>query len=81
MNKHTADQIIERAGRLALLYYAEIPADDPDYSLADDVTWILEPAGHLPTLETLRELTARVIIDPTGTRDAFTTAVYSAVTE
>ncbi|WP_448255959.1 hypothetical protein [Microbacterium aurum] len=80
MNKHTADQIIERAGRLAILYYAEIPADDPDYSLADDVTWILEPAGDDPPAR-LRELVAQVIIDPTGARDAFTAAVYGAVTE
>lgn len=79
MNKATADRIIERAGTLALLYYPEIPADDPDYSLARDVDWVLD--GALSGDELLRELVAQVIIDPTGTRDRFTTAVYAAVTD
>ena len=79
MNKTTADRIIERAGTLALLYYPEISADDPDYSLGRDVDWVLDGAPSDDDL--LRELVAQVIIDPTGIRDRFTAAVYAAVTD
>ncbi len=81
MNKVTADRIIERAATLALLYYPEIAADDSDYSLASDITWVLDDAPHLSYDAEFRDLVARVIMDPTGTRDLFTTAIYGAVTD
>ncbi len=81
MDKTTADRIIGRAGMLALLYYPEIPADDQDYSLAGDIDWVLEGVPDLSIDDHLRELIAQVIIDPTGTRDRFTAAVYAAVAD
>lgn len=80
MNKKTAEQILGRAGKLALLYYPEIDADDPDYSLAGDIQWALEgaTAGEMVMLI---DLVAQTILDPTGTRDEFTDVLYATVTE
>lgn len=81
MDKQTADQILRHTGHLALLYYPELPADDPDYSLAGDVDRILQAAPDLhPELRThLRELIAATILDPTGARDALAAALYPNV--
>ena len=75
------DEIVRRTGALALLYYPELPGDDPGYSLARDVDHIL--GAGIPDgadRDELRELLARVILDPTGTRDALHHALHGAVT-
>ncbi len=80
MDKITADNILRIAGAFALLYYPEAAADDPNYDLAGDVDRILadlDPGERAP----LEELTARVILDPTGTRDAFTAAVHDLIAD
>ena len=59
----------------------ELPGDDPGYSLARDVDHIL--GAGIPDgadRDELRELLARVILDPTGTRDALHHALHGAVT-
>lgn len=78
MDKQTADEILRHTGHLALLYYSELAADDPDYTLADDVDRILRvaPALHPELHAHLRELIAAAILDPTGTRDALAAALY-----
>lgn len=80
MNRTLADQIMYRVGKLAVLYYPEVHADDPDYTLAGDVDWVLADATDLdtPQREELRELIGRVILDPTGNREALAQAVYAA---
>lgn len=81
MDRDVADEIIQRAGVLAVMYYPEIHADDPDYTLSSDVAWILEPAAGLPQhdRDQLQELLSRVIIDPTGYREELTDTVYGLV--
>ncbi|WP_194396234.1 hypothetical protein [Microbacterium atlanticum] len=81
MNRDAADEIVQKAGILAVLYYPEIHADDPDYRLANDVSWVLEEAGEFAEgdREMLVDIVSRVIIDPTGNREALTDFVYGLV--
>ena len=66
-----ADRIIERIGKLAILYYPEFQIDRPDHSLDHDVSWVLEGSGTIASDAEVRELVARVILDPTTARDEF----------
>lgn len=81
MNSDEADQIIQKAGIVSVLYYPEIHADDPDYRLANDVAWALEDVGQLGKDDRaiLVDLLSRVVIDPTGNRRALTEFVYGLV--
>ncbi|GAA3920686.1 hypothetical protein GCM10022382_28150 [Microbacterium invictum] len=69
-----------RTGKLAVLYYPEVHADDPDYTLAGDVEWVLAEAPDLDSVQRaeLQELIGRVILDPTGNREALAHAIYAA---
>lgn len=77
MTPERARQIISRVGQLAILYYPTISAHDPGYSLSADVAWALEDAGDHAHDGALRDLVARVIIDPTGSRDALAAFLYA----
>jgi hypothetical protein len=78
MDAEIADEIIRRAGTAALLYYPELPADDPGWSLNRDVDWVLEPRTSTGAdVSALRELIAQVILDPTGIRHALVTALHT----
>jgi hypothetical protein len=79
MNRDAADEIVQRSGILSVLYYPEIHADDPTYNLGNDVAWVLEEAPELTEgdREVLTDLISRVIIDPTGNRQALTDFVYT----
>ena len=81
MNSNEADQIIQKAGIVSVLYYPEIHADDPDYRLANDVAWVLEDAAQpgKDDRAILVDLLSRVAIDPTGNRRALTEFVYGLV--
>ncbi|NYE18055.1 hypothetical protein [Microbacterium immunditiarum] len=60
-----------RLGLVALSYFPEIHAVEPDYRLTDDVAWVLEPIAEFIAEEgsTLAELVARTVIDPTAYRE------------
>lgn len=80
MNQDIADDLVQKTGMLAMLYYPEIHADDPEFSLRDDVTFVLEGT----TLgdddrAALEDLVARTVIDPTGHREALCAYVYGLV--
>jgi hypothetical protein len=81
MNRDAADEIVQKAGILSVLYYPEIHADDPEYSLANDVTWALEDVDELSDDDraVLVDIISRVVIDPTGNREALTEFVYGLV--
>ncbi|SBS71901.1 hypothetical protein [uncultured Microbacterium sp.] len=80
MTTDDADEIIRKTGMLALLYYPELHADDPDYSLGSDVDWVLDhvtapdPEGAV----VLRDAIGRTIIDPTAYRADLASLVYAA---
>ncbi|GEP49190.1 hypothetical protein FVP74_12010 [Microbacterium saccharophilum] len=79
MTTDDADEIIRKTAMLALLYYPELHADDPDYSLAGDVAWVLD---HItapdPDATILRDAIGRAIIDPTAHRADLAALVYAA---
>lgn len=79
MTTDDADEIIRKTGMLALLYYPELHADDPHYSLAGDVAWVLD---HItapdPDAAMLRDAIGRAIIDPTAHRADLAALVYAA---
>lgn len=81
MNREQADELIQKAAILSVLYYPQIHADDPDYALAGDVAWALEEITVLTDADraALVDVISRVIIDPTGNREALTDLVYSLV--
>ena len=81
MNRDAADEVVQKAGILSVLYYPEIHADDPEYSLAKDVTWALEDVDELSDDDraVLVDIISRVVIDPTGNREALTEFVYGLV--
>lgn len=83
MNRDEADEVVQKAGILSVLYYPEIHADDPAYSLAGDVGWALEEVGELADddRDVLTDLISRVVIDPTGNREALTEFVYGLVAD
>ena len=64
------DDALQRTGLAALMYYPELQVDEPEYTVADDVEWCLEPLNGLPVeqLEPLRDVVARTIVDPTTHR-------------
>jgi hypothetical protein len=67
VTQECADVALQRIALASVLYYPEIVVDDPTYRLEHEVDWCLEdldPGGK----ETLRELAARTIMDPTGYR-------------
>lgn len=80
MTTDDADEIIRKTGMLALLYYPELHADDPDYSLAGDVDWVLGPITAVSAGEAavLRDAISRAILDPTAHRADLAALVYAA---
>jgi hypothetical protein len=81
MNRDAADQVVQATGALAMAYYPEIHADDADYSIGEDVDFVLSDAGDLGPAdrEALRDLVARTIIDPTSHREALIEYVFGLV--
>ncbi|MEW2014286.1 MULTISPECIES: hypothetical protein [Microbacterium] len=81
MNRDAADQVVQSTGVLAMAYYPEIHADDADYSIGDDVDFVLSDAGELEPADiaALRDLVARTIIDPTNHREALIEYVFGLV--
>lgn len=78
MNRDQADEVVQKAGILSVLYYPEIHADDTDYKLAEDVSWALEDVTDLADDDraVLVDLISRVVIDPTGNREALVEFIY-----
>lgn len=81
MERSTADDLVQKAAVMAVMYYPEIQADDPEYKLSTDVAWCLEDAGEIADEErdALTDLIARLIIDPTSHREALCEYVYGLV--
>ncbi|WP_137844672.1 hypothetical protein [Microbacterium sp. 2FI] len=76
-DRERADAVLEHVAVLAFLYYPGIEADDPSYSLADDIDWCLARLGDVSDTERERigALFARAITDPTATREELFTAL------
>ncbi|MDO8384215.1 hypothetical protein [Microbacterium sp.] len=76
-DRERADAVLEHLAVLAFLYYPGIEADDPSYSLADDIDWCLARLGDVSDLERerMRALFAGAIADPTATREELFTAL------
>jgi len=81
MNRDAADEVMQKAGIMSVLYYPEIHADDPEYALAKDVDWVLEDVDGMSEDDraVLVDLISRVIIDPTGNRESLTEFVFGLV--
>lgn len=76
-DRERADAVLEHVAVLAFLYYPGIDADDPSYSLADDIEWCLVRLGDVSDAERerMRALFALAITDPTATREELFTAL------
>jgi len=76
-DRERADAVLEHVAVLAFLYYPGIEADDPSYSLDEDIEWCLARLGEVSDAERGRitELFARAITDPTATREELFTAL------
>jgi hypothetical protein len=81
MDQDTADDLVQKTGMLAMLYYPEIHADDSEYSLSDDVAFALEGVTGIGDDDraALEDLVSRTIIDPTAHREALCAYVYGLV--
>ena len=75
------DDTLQRVGLAALIYYPELHVDEPEYAVADDVDWCLEPLNCLPAgqLESLRDVVGRTIVDPTAHRAGLFAALRALV--
>jgi len=83
MNREQADEIAQRVAVLALMYYPEIHADDPEYSLRSDLEFSLDTGVVLEDADraAITDLISRTIIDPTGHREALLSYLYGLVDE
>ena len=81
MDRDTADEVVQKVSMLALVYYPEIHADDPEYSLQEDVAFVLDDVTSIGDGDraALEDLISRVIIDPTAHREALCAYVYGLV--
>lgn len=63
-------EVMQRIATAALFYYPEIHLDDPEYALQKDLDWAFGEDFTVPidVLESLRDIAARTIIDPTEHR-------------
>jgi hypothetical protein len=75
------DDVLQRTGLAALMYYPELQVDEPAYVVGDDVEWCLEPLNGLPAgeLESLRDVVSRTIVDPTVHRGKLFAALRALV--
>ena len=75
------DDTLQRVGLAALIYYPELHVDEPEYAVADDVDWCLEPLTGLPNgqVESLRDIVGRTIVDPTAHRAGLFSALRALV--
>ncbi|WP_341998818.1 hypothetical protein MRBLWH7_000484 [Microbacterium sp. LWH7-1.2] len=76
-DREHADAVLEHVAVLAFLYYPGIEADDPSYSLDEDIEWCLARLGDASDAERgrLAALFGRAITDPTATREELFTAL------
>lgn len=79
ITRENANDVLQRVGLVAMMYYPEVQVDDPDYRLSDDVTWCLEPLGAVPDAAraSLTELVGLAVVDPTTNRSALFAAVMN----
>lgn len=70
MNRDTAAAIAQKTGAAAIVYYPQIHVDEPDFKLADEITWCLEHVNELDEDDEriLRDVIGRTILDPSGHR-------------
>ena len=63
-------EVMQRIATAALFYYPEIHVDDPEYALQKDLDWAFGEDFTVPVdvLDSLRDIAARTIIDPTEHR-------------
>jgi hypothetical protein len=72
-NRASVDDVLQRVGFTALMYYPEIHVDEPGYTVDGDVEWCLEPLTGLTDeqRDSLRKAAGLVITNPTAHRAAF----------
>lgn len=76
----SVDDVLQRVGLAAMMYYPEIPVEEPSYSLEQDVAWCLEPlAGDPAAAERVRRAVGLAIVDPTAHRAGLFEALQSLV--
>lgn len=75
--KDDIDDALQRVAIAALAYYPAVTTDEPEYELADDVTWCTQPLSSLeqPDRERLEILIGQTITDPTQYRQELFGAV------
>jgi hypothetical protein len=71
VDRDNVDAVLQRVALLSFLYYPEIQVDEPDYELASDIGFCMEPLADLdePIRDQLRNLIGRAIIDPSEYRE------------
>lgn len=82
-DREAIDSTLERIGVAAMAYYPEVQIDEPAYQLSNDVEWCLEPLHGLEaaTVANLRDVIARVIVNPTEHRQAAFNALLGLIPE
>ncbi len=72
MNTEQSDILIQKTANVAFTYYPEIHVDDQDFDLWSEVDYCVDHLTQTDidqaTLQQLKPLIARVIIDPTKHR-------------
>ena len=73
IDRADAEATIYRVAICAFTYYADKLADEPGYSVDEDVHWCAAPLTGLPEpqLTALRDTVRVLITDPTADRQSF----------
>ncbi|WES66027.1 hypothetical protein P0L94_08110 [Microbacter sp. GSS18] len=82
LDRNTAENVLNRAAIAALGYHPDKSADQPGYTIDEDIDWVLEPLRGLPDAyrQSMRQRIREVITDPTGHRHAFTRDITALIT-
>ena len=79
--KDNIDDTLQRVAIAALAYYPTVTTDEPEYQLADDITWCMQPLTTLEKQhrEHLEALIGQTITDPTQYRQDLFGAVLELI--
>lgn len=72
LDRADTEAAIYRVGVAALAFYNERPADEPGYTIDEDIDWCMHPLAGLaePNRSVIRGIIAATITDPTAGRQA-----------
>ena len=73
IDREAAEVTLERVAICAFTYYPDKPADEPGYTVDEDVTWCTATLRALPAdqLAELRDTVRTLITDPSAERRTF----------